>query len=106
LLAQLVLQDNSTITNGKMDVREPTNDPAAANLSYTESKLHEIAALMANDDDFAVFRKFSELNFFNLLHMQHCLIELEKKLCENLQGSLSVNEIVVEIRHLLKEYSE
>jgi hypothetical protein len=101
-----VLQDNSTVTNGKMDVREPTNDPAAPNLSYTESKLHEIAALMANDDDFAVFRKFSELNFFNLLQIQHSLIKLEKDLCDKLRKRLSVTDILLEIRHLLKEYSE
>jgi hypothetical protein len=89
-----------------MDPRIPINGSAAPNPSYFESKLHEIAGLMVNDDDFVVFRKFSELNFFNLLDIQHRLIELEKKLLENLQNRLGVSEIVVEIRPLLKEYSE
>lgn len=76
------------------------------NPSYTDSKLYEMATSMANDNDFAVFRKFSELNFFNFLHIQHRLIELEKDLCEKLQNRLSVSELVVEIRQLLKDYSK
>jgi hypothetical protein len=102
-----VLHDGSILSqNGGMDRRHPMSGSTMLNLSYTDSKLHEIATLMANDNDFAVFRKFSELHFFNLLHIQHRLIRLEKDLCEKLQNRLSVAEIVVEIRQLLKDYSE
>lgn len=90
----------------KMNLRNPLNGSAALDPSYTGSKLHEMATLMAKDNDFAVFRKFSELNFFNLLLIQHSLIDLEKKLCENLQSHLSVEGLVVDMRQLLKEYSE
>jgi hypothetical protein len=65
-----------------------------------------MATLMADDNDFAVFRKFSELNFFNLLHIQHRLTELENDLCKKLRDRLSVSETVVEIRQLMKDYSE
>jgi len=75
------------------------------NKSYAESKLYKMAILMATDNDFAVFRKFSELNFFNLLHIHHHLTELENDLCENLKNHLDVSKIVVEIRRSLKEYS-
>jgi hypothetical protein len=106
-LVHLVLHDNSSLTqNSGMDRRHPMSGSTKLNLSYTDSKLHEIATLMANDSDFAVFRKFSELHFFNLLHIQHRLIRLEKDLCEKLQDRLGVTEIVVEIRQLLKDYSE
>jgi hypothetical protein len=88
-----------------MDPRDPKANSARRNLSYDESKLYQMATLMANDDDFAIFKKFSELNFFNLLHIQHCLTALEKDLCENLENGLSVIEITVEIRQLLKDYS-
>jgi len=76
------------------------------NPSYTESRLYQMAILMAGDNDFTVFRRFSELNFFNLLHIQHRLIELEKDLCEKLRKRHSVSDIVLEIRQLLKDYSE
>lgn len=106
-LPRLVLHDCSNLSqNGEMDLIRPKGDSTTLNLSYTESKLHEMATLMANDSDFAVFRKFSELNFFNLLHIQHSLIGLEKGLCEKLQNRQSVSEIIVEIRQLLKDYSE
>jgi hypothetical protein len=102
-----VLHDSSSISqNRKMDLRDPMANSARRNLSYDESKLYQMATLMANDDDFAIFKKFSELNFFNLLHIQHCLTALEKDLCENLQKGLSVIEITVEIRQLLKDYSK
>jgi hypothetical protein len=78
----------------------------AVNLSYDESRLYNIATLMAKDNDFAIFRAFSELNFLNILHLQHCLAASEKKLCESLEQCLDVSEIIVEIRQLLKEYSE
>ena len=107
LLAQLMLLDSSSLSqNGAMDLPHRTGGSTMLNLSYEDSKLHEMATLMANDNDFAVFRNFSELNFFNLLHIQHCLIGLEKDLCDKLQHRLSVSEIVVEIRQLLKDYSK
>lgn len=89
-----------------MDLRDPVANPARLNLSYEESKLYDMAKLMAIDDDFVIFRKFNELNFFSLLHTQHCLIALEKDLCDKFQKGLSVSEIAVEIRQLLKEYSK
>lgn len=76
------------------------------NLCYDESRLHKIATLMAKDNDFAVFRTFSELNFLNILHLQHSLTASEEKLCEALGKRMDVSEIIIEIRLLLKEYSE
>jgi hypothetical protein len=102
-----VLHDSSSLPqNGGMDLHHPISGSTTLNLSYEDSKLYEMATLMANDNDFAVFRKFSELNFFNLLHIQHSLIRLEKDLCKKLQNRHSVSEIVVEMRPLLKDYSK
>ena len=74
--------------------------------NYEESRLYSIATLMTKDNDFAIFRAFRELNFFNILHLQQSLAASEKKFHKALQQKLDVGEIIVEIRQLLKEYSE
>ncbi len=89
-----------------MDLIDTPVTSMGRNQSYEESKLYHMATLMANDDDFAIFRKFSELNFFNLLHIQHSLIALEEDLCKKLRQGHSVSEIATQIRQLLKDYSK
>ncbi len=76
------------------------------NPSYDDSRLYEMAALMAKDSDFAIFRAFSELNFLNILHLQHDLTKLEIQLSNALKNRSDVTEVIIEIRQQLKEYSE
>jgi hypothetical protein len=101
-----VLHDGGGSQAYGIDLRGGTMAAKARNPSYEDSRLYEMATLMAEDNDFAIFRAFSELNFLNILHLQHCLTASEKKLCEAFKQRVDVSEIIVEIRQLLKEYSE
>jgi hypothetical protein len=89
-----------------MDLGDRIGSASEIHQSYEDSRLHKMATLMATDYDFAVFRKFSELRFYNLLHIQHHLIELERKLRKNLGERRDVSEITIKIRQELKEYGE
>lgn len=80
-----------------------SNEPSP---SYEDSKLYEMAGLMANDTGFAIFRSFSKLNYFNILQLQHVLAQLEKDLVCAFEKRLEVDKIIIEIRQALKEYSQ
>jgi hypothetical protein len=54
---------NLTVTKLQNGPKACWDDPAAVDLSYTDSKLHEIATFIASDSDLVVYRRFSELTF-------------------------------------------
>jgi hypothetical protein len=83
----------------------------------------KLAALMSKDEDYIIFRRFSNLNARNLLYLQDELVTLENQL-ESIDSDLQRigerdvlksrerfcedigrKELVLEIRRLLAEYS-
>ena len=83
----------------------------------------KLSALMSKDEDFIIFRRFSNLNARNLLYLQDELVTLEKRLDsidndlqrigeqdvlksrERFCEDVGRKELVLEIRRLLAEYS-
>ncbi|KAI9773956.1 MAG: hypothetical protein M1839_001968 [Geoglossum umbratile] len=66
---------------------------------YTNAKLRDMAKLLDIDTDLWTFKRFRKLNIYNLLHLQHRLTKLETELCDHLDRHLSIDELMLTIRH-------
>jgi hypothetical protein len=83
----------------------------------------KLAALMSKDEDYIIFRRFSDLNARNLLYLQDELLSLENRLAtidndlqkigerdvlksrERFCQDIGRKELVLDIRRLLAQYS-
>ena len=101
---------------------------STCNMAPTSRGYHKLAALMSDDKDIAIFRRFDDLNLLSLLSLQAEILELrqslrrtcllddihgqenEKKYSGNFKSSRDNNSeqyrMIGVLRHKLKDYSK
>ena len=68
------------IPNESSDGSTPINPAAEIYPDYQAAPYKGLAEFMSRDTDLWVFPHFSQLNLFNIIHLQHQLVELERQL--------------------------